>query len=49
MYFKRKYEQEKKKVRDYSFTMRPQTVDFVEKKMTYRQAPGPGEHEAIDM
>lgn len=29
--------------------MRPQTVDFIEKKKTYRQAPGPGEHEAIDM
>ena len=32
-----------------SFTMRPQTIDFIEAKKTYKKNPGPGDYQTVDM
>lgn len=32
-----------------SFTMRPQTIDVIQSRKTYKNNPGPGAYKEIDM
>ena len=32
-----------------SFTMRPQTIDMVDSHLTYKETPGPGQYESVDL
>jgi len=43
------YENEKNKMANYSFTMRPKPVDFIEKKLSYKESPGPGAHQEVEL
>lgn len=43
------YENDKAKMNNYSFTMRPKPVDFIDKKLTYKESPGPGAHQEVDL
>lgn len=29
--------------------MRPKPVDFIEKKLSYKESPGPGAHQEVDL
>jgi hypothetical protein len=29
--------------------MRPKPVDFIDKKLTYKESPGPGAHQEVDL
>lgn len=32
-----------------SYSIRPKTIDTIERKLTYKQAPGPGAYEAVEL
>ena len=32
-----------------SYTMRPRTVDAIEKNLTYKKDPGPGAYQSIEL
>jgi hypothetical protein len=44
-----KYENDKSKRLNYSYSLRRKPVDFIEKKLSFKESPGPGTHQDVEL